>query len=46
MISVQDLPSRLELLNAPTASLQRCKTRKEYHKYDTKQSDGEVPIMF
>ena len=39
------LPSWLELLNTPTASLQRGKTLNEYPGYDTKQSDGEVPVL-
>ena len=41
------LPSRLGLYNIPTASLQRGKTPppNEYPGYDTKQSDGEVPVM-
>ena len=42
------LPSRLGLENTPTASLQRGKTSPPHNKcpvYDTKQSDGEVPVM-
>ena len=40
------LPSRLGLENTPTASLQRDKTPpKECPRYDTKQSDDEVPVM-
>ena len=34
------------LYNTPTASLQRGKTSSnEYPGYDTKQSDGEAPVM-
>ena len=41
------LPIRLELKNTPSAPLQRGKTppRNECPRYDTKQSDGEVPVM-
>ena len=40
------LPSRLGLLNTPTAPLQRGKTpTNECPDYDTKQSDGEAPVM-
>ena len=40
------LLSRLGLLNTLTASLQRSKTApNECAGYDTKQSDGEVPVM-
>ena len=40
------LPSRLGLLNTLTAPLQRGKTPPhECPRYDTKQSDGEVPVM-
>ena len=41
------MPSWLGLLNTPTASLQRGKTphSNEYPVYDTKQSDGEAPVM-
>ena len=40
------LPSRLGLLNTPITSLQRSKTpTNECPVYDTKQSDGEVPVM-
>ena len=39
-------PSRLGLLNTPTASLQRGKSPlNECPGYDMKQSDGEVPIL-
>ena len=40
-------PSQLELQNILTASLQRGKTPppNEFPWYDTKQSDGEVPVM-
>ena len=41
------MPSRLGLLNTPTASLQRGKTppTNECPRYDTKQCDGEVQLM-
>ena len=39
------LPSRLYLLNTPTASLHRGKPLNEYPDYDTKQSDGEASVM-
>ena len=40
------LPSRLGLLNTQTAPLQRGKTPSiECPGYDTKQSDGQVPVM-
>ena len=40
------MPSRLGLLNTPTASLQKGKTpANEYPGYDTKQSNGEIPVM-
>ena len=40
------LPSWLELLNTPTTSLQRGMTpTAKCPVYDTKQSDGEVPVM-
>ena len=39
-------PSQLGLQNTPTASLQRRKVLpNEGPGYDTKQSDGEVPVM-
>ena len=39
-------PSRLGLQNTPAASLQRGKTPfNECSGYDTKQSDGEAPVM-
>ena len=40
------LHSRLGLKDTPTVSLQRGKVlRNECPRYDTKQSDGEVPVM-
>ena len=37
---------QLGLLNTPTAPLQRCKTTpNECPGYDTKQSDGEAPVI-
>ena len=40
------LPSRLGLQNTPTASLQRGKTPPNLCPgYDTKESDGEAPVM-
>ena len=40
------LPSWLALKNSPTAPLQRDKTLpNECPGYDTKQSDGEVPVI-
>ena len=39
------LHSRLELNNSPTASLQRGNPSNECPEYDTKQSDGEVPVI-
>ena len=43
----QMLASRMDLLNTPTVSLQRGKTPppNECPVYDTKQSDGDVPVM-
>ena len=39
-------PSQLGLLNTPTASLQKGKTSpKSVLNNDTKQSDGEAPVM-
>ena len=38
-------PSRLRQWNAQTASLQRGKTLNECPGYDTKQSEGEAPVM-
>ena len=40
-------PSWLGLQNTPTASLKKGKTPppNEYHVYDTKQFDGEVPVL-
>ena len=40
-------PSRLELKNIPTASLQRDKKPSPYEcpRYDIKQSEGEAPVM-
>ena len=43
---LSSLPSRWGRLNKPTASLQRSKTPpNECPRYDSKQSDGEVPAM-
>ena len=40
------LPSRLGLYNTLTALLQKGQTHhNECSRYDTKQSDGEVPVM-
>ena len=40
------LPSRLGLFNTPTAPLQKGKSpTQQVSCYDTKQSDGEVPVM-
>ena len=41
------LPSQMGLQKTPTAYLQRGKTHlpKESLRYDTKQSDSEVPVM-
>ena len=49
-LSVTTLPSRLWLKNTSTALLQRGippthTHTNEYSGYDTKQSDGEVPVM-
>ena len=41
-----NLPICLGLQNTPTACLQRCKsTASECRRYDTKQFDGEAPVM-
>ena len=39
------LPSRLGLQNTPTVSQKRGKTHSGCRGYDTKQFDGEVPVM-
>ena len=45
-LKCSSLPSQLGLLNTPTASLQRGKTPpNKCPWYDTKQSDGEVPVI-
>ena len=39
------MSSRLGQKNTPTANLLRGKTPNECPSYDTRQSDGEVPVM-
>ena len=45
MLPISVWPSRLGLQNTPTVSLQRVRLPYRVSRYDTKQSDGEAPVM-